>query len=262
MKKKKISDMKVVIIEDEAFAALRLKKMILEYNPDIEILAELESVSESVKWFTNNPNPDLIFLDIHLEDDLSFAIFEQVKISSPVIFTTAFDEYAIKAFKLKSIDYLLKPIVQDELAAALKKYEEMHGNKSSVVDLESLYSLIVNREKQYRERFSVSIGSKIKTFTIDDVAYFISEEGFTSAYLWDKSCYPLDSSLDRLIKEVNPDLFFRINRQMLLNINSIQEIHVYPKSRLKLDVKPKIDHGVFVSIDKVTPFKEWIGAKK
>lgn len=254
--------MKVVIIEDEAFAAMRLKKMILDYNPDIEIVAELESVQESVKWFKFNPNPDLIFLDIHLEDDLSFAIFEQVKISSPVIFTTAFDEYAIKAFKLKSIDYLLKPIVQDELCAALKKYEDFKGMNQSSVNLDSLYNLIVNKEKTYRERFSVSIGSKIKTFTINDVAYFLSEEGYTNACLWDKSCYPLDSGLDKISKEINPELFFRINRQVLLNINAIQEIHVYPKSRLKLDVKPKIQDGVFVSIDKVTAFKEWIGAKE
>ena len=149
--------MKVVIIEDEAFAALRLKKMILEYNPEIKILAELESVSESVKWFKSNPEPDLIFLDIHLEDDLSFAIFEQVNISSPVIFTTAFDEYAIKAFKLKSIDYLLKPIVHEELAAALKKYEEFSGLHSESVDLRSLYSLMLNKEKKLSKTLKIYI---------------------------------------------------------------------------------------------------------
>ena len=254
--------MRVVIIEDEAFAAMRLKKMILEYNPDINIVAELESVEESVKWFRNNPEPDLIFLDIHLEDDLSFAIFEQVDIDSPVIFTTAFDEYAIKAFKLKSIDYLLKPIVQEELAAALKKYEDMTGKQQKSFDLESLYGLLVNKEKKFRERFSVSIGNKIKTFTINDVAYFISEEGFTSAYLWNKSVYPLDVSLNKLALEIDPDSFFRINRQMLLNINAIQEIHIHSGSRLKVDVNPKIENGVFVSIDKMAEFKRWIGGKE
>lgn len=254
--------MRVVIIEDEAFAAMRLKKMILGYNPDIDIVAELESVEESVKWFRNNPEPDLIFLDIHLEDDLSFAIFEQVDVDSPVIFTTAFDEYAIKAFKLKSIDYLLKPIVQEELAAALKKYEDITGKHQKSFDLESLYGLLVNKEKKFRERFSVSIGNKIKTFTINDVAYFISEEGFTSAYLWNKSVYPLDVSLNKLAMEIDPDLFFRINRQMLLNINAIQEIHIHSDSRLKVDVNPKIENGVFVSIDKMSEFKRWIGGKE
>ena len=253
--------MRVVIIEDEGFAAVRLRKMILDYNPEIKILAELESVAESVKWFKANPDPDLIFLDIHLEDDLSFAIFDKVSISSPIIFTTAFDEYAIKAFKLKSIDYLLKPIVQDELVAALKKYEELSGLQNKSVDLQSLYELIVTKEKKYRDRFSVSIGNKIKTFTITDVAYFISEEGYTSAYLWNKSIYPLDTSLNKLSLEIDPELFFRINRQMLLNINAIQDIHIHSTSRLKLDLNPKVENGVFVSIDKITEFKKWIGSK-
>lgn len=253
--------MKVVIIEDEGFAAMRLKKMILQYNPAIEILAELESVEESVMWFKANPDPDLIFLDIQLEDDLSFAIFEQVNISSPVIFTTAFDEYAIKAFKLKSIDYLLKPIVQEELVAALKKYEEITGLQRNNIDLQSLYGLIISKEKKYRERFSVSIGTKIKSFNISDVAYFLSEEGYTSVYLWNKSVYPLDISLNKLVPETDPELFFRINRQMLLNINAIQDIHIHSNSRLKLDVNPKIENGVFVSVDKITEFKKWIGAK-
>ena len=253
--------MKVVIIEDEGFAAMRLKKMILQYNPAIEILAELESVEESVMWFKSNPDPDLIFLDIQLEDDLSFAIFEKVNISSPVIFTTAFDEYAIKAFKLKSIDYLLKPIVQEELVAALKKYEEITGMQRNNIDLQSLYGLIISKEKKYRERFSVSIGTKIKSFNISDVAYFLSEEGYTSVYLWNKSVYPLDISLNKLAPETDPELFFRINRQMLLNINAIQDIHIHSNSRLKLDVNPKIENGVFVSVDKITEFKKWIGAK-
>ncbi len=250
--------MNVVIIEDEGFAALRLRKMIQEYDPEIKIVAELESVAESVKWFKANPDPDLIFLDIHLEDDLSFALFEQVSISSPVIFTTAYDEYAIKAFKLKSIDYLLKPIVQEELVAALKKYDEMSSQQKNSVDLQSLYDLMVAKEKKYRDRFSVSIGTKIKTFTIADVAYFISEEGYTSAYLWSKSVYPLDISLTKLQQEIDPALFFRINRQVLLNINAIEDIHIHSSSRLKLDVKPSIEDGFYVSIDKVSAFKKWI----
>lgn len=250
--------MKVIIIEDEQFAAMRLRKMIKEYDSNIEILAELESVKESIEWFKSNKEPDLIFLDIHLEDDLSFAIFDKVDISCPIIFTTAFDEYAIKAFKLKSIDYLLKPIVQEELVVALKKYKEFAGNKSSSTELNSLYDLIVNQNQNYRERLSISFGAKIKSIQIDEVAYFTSEEGMTYAYLHNKSNYPVDLSLDKLNAELNPNKFFRINRQILLSIDAIKDVHVYPKSRLKLDLNPKYDNEVFVSIDKVTSFKKWL----
>lgn len=250
--------MKVVIIEDESFAAFRLKKMINEYDSGIEIVAELESVAESVAWFRANKEPDLIFLDIHLEDDLSFAIFEKVKISCPIIFTTAFDEYAIKAFKLKSIDYLLKPIVQEELAAALKKYREMTETTKQGNGLETLYQMLVTKAPIYRERFSVSYGAKIKTISIDQIAYFASEEGFTFAHLSTKGSYPVDVSLDKLMEEVDPARFFRINRKILLGINGIADIHVYPKSRLKLDLNPKFHEEVFVSLDRVTSFKKWL----
>jgi DNA-binding LytR/AlgR family response regulator len=252
--------MKVIIIEDETLAAQRLKQMIFEYDNSIEILAELESVEESVEWFTNNAEPDLIFLDIHLEDDLSFAIFEKVNIKAPIIFTTAFDEYAIKAFKLKSIDYLLKPIVQAELAAALKKYEEMTDSKKPVHDLQKLYEMIIEKKPEYRERFSVAFGQKIKTFTTNDIAYFMSQEGATFAILKNNVSYPIDLSLDKLMNELNPKFFFRINRQMVVHIDAVKEVIVYPKSRLKIDIQPPMN-DVFVSIDKVTPFKEWFGGK-
>ncbi len=250
--------MNVIIIEDESFAALRLKKMINNYDPEIKVIAELESVEESVKWLKNNKEPDLIFLDIHLEDDLCFAIFEKVNITCPIIFTTAFDEYAIKAFKLKSIDYLLKPIVQEELVSALKKYKELIGSKTLSADLDSLYDMILNKEPEYRERFSISFGSKIKTIKVDDVAYFTSEEGMTFAYLHSSATYPIDISLDKLATELDPRRFFRINRKILLNINGIADIHIYPKSRLKLQLKPQFNDEVFVSIDKVTSFKKWL----
>jgi DNA-binding LytR/AlgR family response regulator len=227
----KTKDMRVVIIEDESLASERLKKMIKTYDKDIEILAQLESVEESVKWFENNIHPDLIFLDIHLEDDLSFAIFEKVKISSSIIFTTAFDEYAIKAFKLKSIDYLLKPISQEELNAALKKYREMTADQYKNNDFHLLYDLIVKKDAGYRERFSVKVGQKIKSFSTTDISYFKSESGFTAAYLNDGKSYYLDLSLDALSKEVNPAYFFRINRKMLVALKSIKEVHILSTSR-------------------------------
>ncbi|MEE4284772.1 MAG: LytTR family DNA-binding domain-containing protein [Mariniphaga sp.] len=252
--------MNVVIIEDEAFAALRLKKMIQDFNPDIKILAELESVAESVKWFKSNPEPDLIFLDIHLEDDLSFAIFEQVNISSPVIFTTAFDEYAIKAFKLKSIDYLLKPIVHEELAAALKKYEQFSGLHRNAVNLQSLYNLLTGNEKKYRERFSISVGAKIKMVEVDDIAYFFVMDKGVYLRTNQGNTYNVDFTLDKLEEMLNPANFFRINRKYLVNISSIANMVSYSRGRVKLELKPKADEefDTIVSIDRSSDFKKWL----
>lgn len=254
--------MNVVIIEDEAFAALRLKKMIEDYDPDIKILAELESVAESVKWFKSNPEPDLIFLDIHLEDDLSFAIFDQVNISSPVIFTTAFDEYAIKAFKLKSIDYLLKPIVHEELAAALKKYEQFSGLRQHQADLQSLYTLLTSNDKKYRERFSISVGTKIKMVEVKDIAYFFVMDKGTYLRTHQGNTYNVDFTLDKLEEMLDPDSFFRINRKYLINLSSIASMQAYSRSRVKLELKPMADEefDTIVSIDRSGEFKRWLNS--
>lgn len=252
--------MKVVIIEDEEFAALRLKKMIMDFNPEIEILAELESVAESVKWFKSNPEPDLIFLDIHLEDDLSFAIFEQVNISSPIIFTTAFDEYAIKAFKLKSIDYLLKPIVHEELAAALKKYEQFNTLNRNSINLQSLYSLLTTNEKKYRERFSISIGTKIKMVGVNEIAYFFVMDKGVYLRTQQNNTYNVDFTLDKLEEMLDPALFFRINRKYIVNIASIENMIAYSRGRVKLELKPRSDDEfeTIVSIDRSLDFKNWL----
>jgi len=250
--------MNVLIIEDEQLAARRLENMILTYDSSIKVLAKLESVEDSVEWLKSNPHPDLIFLDIHLEDDLSFAIFEKVKVDSPIIFTTAFDEYAIRAFKLKSIDYLLKPIVQEELNNAISKYKAWNGQKNGI-DMTALFDLINKKEVSYRERFSVSYGQKIKSFGVAEIAYFYSKEGMTYAVLNDNKHYPVDYSLDNLVSELNPTDFFRINRQYLIKHGSIKQVHIFPKSHLKLELSPKPPDDTFVSIDKVTAFKKWLG---
>jgi DNA-binding LytR/AlgR family response regulator len=253
--------MRVVIIEDEQLAARRLECMISASDPQIQVVAKLESVAESVEWFRNNPHPDLIFLDIHLEDDLSFVIFEKVKVSSPIIFTTAFDEYAIRAFKLKSIDYLLKPVVQEELNNAIRKYRDLVTPGPQSVDLSSIYNLITRQTQAYKERFSVTIGQKIKTFTLPEIAYFYSAEGFSTMVLKSKSEYPVDDSLEILTQQLNPKDFFRINRKFLVKIDAIANVHIYPKSRLKLELNPQPREQVFVSIDKVTSFKNWLDNK-
>ncbi len=250
--------MKIVIIEDEQLAARRLERMIHSYDSSIIIIAKLESVEESVEWFKTNPQPDLIFLDVHLEDDISFAIFDKVQVASPIIFTTAFDEYAIRAFKLNSIDYLLKPIAQVQLNNAISKYKAWNGKKQGV-DLTELYELINKKEVPYRDRFSVAFGQKIKSFELAEIAYFYSKDGLTFAVLTDQKHYPVDYSLDNLFNELNPKTFFRINRQYLIKHSSIKQVHVFPKSHLKLELSPKPPDDIFVSIDKVTAFKKWLG---
>lgn len=253
--------MKTIIIEDEDFAARRLENLIRECDSSIEILAQLPSVAESVKWLKANPHPDLIFLDIQLEDDLSFTIFEQVKVQSQIIFTTAFDEYAIKAFKLKSVDYLLKPIIREELCDAIKKYREMAAPLQQAIDYSSLFNLITQKNIAYKERFSIIVGQKIKTFTVPEIAYFYSTEGISFMVLKNKSEYPVDDSLEELTQQLNPKDFFRINRKYLVKIDSIVNVHIYPKSHLKLELSPLPTEDVFISIDKVTVFKKWLDNK-
>ena len=250
--------MKAIIIEDEEFAAIRLENMIREYDSSVEIVTRLQSVKESVLWLKSNPNPDLIFLDIQLEDDLSFSIFDQVKVSSQIIFTTAFDEYAIKAFKLKSIDYLLKPVNRDELSQAISKFRNWNNEKTVLINPDELRRMIFQQKVMYRERFSVTVGEKLKTISVDDIAYFFSTSGITFAVMKTKHQYSIDLSLDTIKEQLNPAEFFRINRQYLVQIKAISNVHVFPKSRLKLDLNPPSTEEIFVSQEKVPEFKRWL----
>lgn len=250
--------MNVVIIEDETLASEHMEGMIREYDRDVQILAVLESVEDSVEWFRSHRHPDLVFLDIQLEDDLSFAIFEQVEIKCPVIFTTAYDEYAIRAFKLRSIDYLLKPIEQEALNEAIMKYREMIHPAPGRQDLLELIQQINPGKRSFRERFSVKVGQKIKTFRTGDVAWFTSESGITTARLNNSKDYVVDLSLGQLEEELDPSEFFRINRKMLVSLPSIKEVHILSNSRLKLDLEPAPDQDPLVSIDRVTGFKKWL----
>jgi DNA-binding LytR/AlgR family response regulator len=252
--------MKVIIIEDEKLAANHLEKMITKYDPSVEVLAKLESVGDSIEWFTANGDPDLIFLDIHLDDGLSFSIFEKVKVNAPIIFTTAYDEYAIKAFKMKSIDYLLKPIMPEELYNAINKYKEWKKPEGASIDMQSLVDLISKKEPVYKTRFSITVGEKIKSVSIDQVAYFYSTQGITFLVTNDNLHYPIDLSLEQLREQLDSKDFFRINRQFFIRLKSIRHVHVYPKSRLKIELNPPYDGEIFVSIDKVTRFKAWLDA--
>jgi DNA-binding LytR/AlgR family response regulator len=250
--------MNILILEDEELASRRLESMIRQFDPSINIMAKIESVEEAIHWFKTHPEPDLIFLDIHLEDDLSFAIFDKVEVKSPIIFTTAFDEYAIKAFKLKSIDYLLKPISQDDLNKAILKYQDWNKANSSLIDMQALFELINKKVPNYKNRFSITIGTKIKSFDISEIAYFYSQSSITFMVTNDNMEFPVDYSLDELNSLLDPQQFFRINRQFLVKLKAIANVHVFPKSHLKIDLKPERKEEVFVSIDKVVKFKEWL----
>lgn len=249
--------MRIVIIEDESFAARRLENMILMYDSTIVVEAKLQSVKESVTWLKTHAHPDLIFLDIQLEDDLSFAIFDQVQVRSKIIFTTAFDEYAIKAFKHNSIDYLLKPINQEELTNAINKFRSWKAETSPVIDAAVLRNLM-QPQPAYRERFMVAVGDKLKTIHVADIAYFFSTAGITFVVMHSKAQYSIDFSLDNLKEMLNPKDFFRVNRQYLIGLKSIDKVVVYPKSRLKLVLNPPTDSDLFVSIDKAPEFKQWL----
>jgi len=250
--------MNVIIIEDESLTAQRLELMLSKYSPSIKVLAVLPSVAESVQWLRKNDAPDLVFMDIHLEDDLCFKIFELAPLTAPVIFTTAYDEYMVKAFKVNSIDYLLKPLNYVELIAALDKYKALK-EQFAKPDFDTLLRYIGQRAPEYKTRFMVSIGTKIRSIEVADVAYFYSDEKITFLVTKEGQNLPIDFSLDKLTALLDPQRFFRASRQFLVSFDAIQTVHTHFKGKLKLDLAPKSKLEVFVSGDRMTDFKEWLG---
>ncbi|QHW00899.1 LytR/AlgR family response regulator transcription factor [Spirosoma endbachense] len=258
--------MNVVIIEDENLTAKRLESLLHKYDPTINVLTRLPSVAETVVWLEQSDRAaiDLVFMDIHLEDDLGFRIFEQADLTTPVIFTTAYDEYMIQAFKVNSIDYLLKPINYDELVAAIEKFKALKkqfGQASPPApDMDTLLNLIgKSKHTDYKDRFMITVGNKIRSISTSDIAYFYLEEKIVFLVTKDGLNLPVDYSLDRLTQVLNPRQFFRISRQFLVSLPAIQTIHTFSAGKLKLDLSPKSKHEVFVSGDRMTEFKEWLG---
>ncbi|GAB4033343.1 LytR/AlgR family response regulator transcription factor [Spirosoma gilvum] len=256
--------MNVVIIEDESLTAKRLESLLQKYDPTITVLAKLPSVADAVAWFDeSHPPVELVFMDIHLEDDLGFRIFEQTSLTTPVIFTTAYDEYMIQAFKVNSIDYLLKPINYNELVAAVEKFKALKkqfGQASSAPDIETLLDLIGrSRQTEYKDRFMITVGTKIRSIETTEIAYFFLEEKVVFLVTKDGLTLPVDYSLDKLTQLLNPRQFFRISRQFLISLPAIQNIHTFSAGKLKLDLQPRSRQEVFVSGDRMTEFKEWLG---
>lgn len=251
--------MKVLIIEDEIFAAEKLEQMLLEIDPAIRVLEKPGSINQSVKWLMNN-TCDLIFLDIQLSDGISFSIFEQVTINTPIIFTTAYDQYAIKAFQLNSIAYLLKPIRKIELEDSLKKYQSLKSAFS--IDFDMLLANIQGREPDYKKRFLIQIGEKIRKIELSEIAYFFVLEKAVYLRTFTGNSYPVDYTLDKLESLINPEKFFRINRKYIVSIDSISGMYAYSRSRVKLELNPKADDELdtIVSIDRSSDFKKWLNS--
>jgi len=250
--------MSIIIIEDEKPSARRLQRMLEKLSIKVDVM--LHSVEESIEWFLNNPHPDLIFLDIQLSDGLSFEIFDSVEVKSSIIFTTAFDEYALQAFKLNSIDYLLKPIDEDELQLAIKKYKTLKPNVQNVhLNFEDIKKLLTNPvEREYKNRFTTRIGQHIKMISIDEIECFYSENKGTYAHTIDGRDYLLDTTLEQLEEELSPKTFFRISRKFYVNINAIRDIISYTNSRLQLKLKSFNEQEVIVARERVKDFKLWL----
>lgn len=247
--------MRTVIIEDEKPAARLLQRKLEKLG--LQPVVMLHSVEDSVAWLESNAEPDLIFLDIQLSDGLSFDIFSKVPVRSAIIFTTAYDEYALKAFKLNSIDYLLKPIDEDELAAAISKFEARNTVAQSI-DVQQIRSLFQASSPPWRERFTVKIGQQIRVIDAADAECFFSENKGTYLHTFDNRDYPLDVTLDALESDLNPRAFFRVSRKFIIPVRAVKELHVHSNSRLKIVLPTFKNDEVIVSREKVQAFRNWL----
>ncbi|MEM6262009.1 MAG: LytTR family DNA-binding domain-containing protein [Bacteroidota bacterium] len=254
--------MKVLIIEDELPAAERLTSLIRQYESHIEVMGPLDCVEEAVEWFKQNPAPDLAFMDIQLADGLSFFIFDQVEVTCPVIFTTAYDEYAIRAFKVNSVDYLLKPLSFEEFANSMDKYVELHmmpkKDEPAAIDINALRQVMSEMKKDYQSRFVVRKGEHLLAVPVERILYFYSEDKVTLFRTADNQRFIVDRTLGELEERVNPAYFFRINRKYLVRPEAIKDMVTFSSSRIRLDLLHSDDREVVVSRQRVQEFKQWL----
>ncbi len=253
------NDPRILIVEDEPLAAAQLAALIATIKPAAKILAVCDTVKSAVGWISKNEEPDLAFFDIQLGDGLSFEIFDLVELKCPVIFVTAYDQYAIQAFKVNSVDYLLKPIEKEELEKALVKFEQVLMPKSSNITPAFVEEIVSSlSRKKYKERFLVKVGQHLRIVEITDVLYFYSLQKGTYVKLTDGKDYLLDYSLDVIEEMVDPSAYFRINRKYLVGLKCIHDVITYSNSRLKLKVQHPVDNDFLVSREKVKTFKSWV----
>ncbi|NHF58732.1 response regulator transcription factor [Flavobacteriaceae bacterium TP-CH-4] len=250
--------MKAVIIEDEHIASRRLAQLVGELAPEIEIVGQLTSVESGLAWFHENTLPQLIFLDIQLNDGYGFDILDQLTEHPPVIFTTAYNEYAIRGFKYNGLDYLLKPIDKNDLRTALDKFRKTNDNSQKVWGDQKLEQIRNFFQKEYKHRFMVKVGNQFKSFNVEDIAYFKSNEGLIFLYAHNGKSYPVEYTIDQLEDILDPVQFFRINRKFMVSVKAVEEIHTYFNSRLLLKLLPKEEGQVIVSRERTGNFKRWL----
>ena len=252
--------MNILIIEDEKLAAEKLQNLLQQIDRPTEILGVLDSVDGAIDWLSNNQEPDLIITDIHLLDGLCFNIFDKVKVTCPVIFATAYEKYAIQAFEVNSIDYLLKPTEKERLEKALEKYDKLsHHDQQDRSDLyQEFKKMLTVKERNYKARFLCKLGNKIKSIPAERISYFYSQDKMTFLVDKDKQRFPVNNTLDEIDQLVDPNFFFRINRKYITHYDAISEISPYFKGRLKLKLSPTVDDDIVVSTEKSPIFKSWL----
>ena len=253
--------MNIFIIEDEPLAVQKITKLLIDVEPNTIIAGTADGIESSVEWLQSNPVPDLILVDIELCDGQSFEIFNLIDVQSPVIFTTSYDEYAIQAFRVNSVDYLLKPIKRNDLSRALQKYERFNYQQSTPIDISKLVKELKkqNTPREFRSRFLVKQGQKLIPIDVDEIAYFFSEDSVSFFVNFQQVKYIFDYSLEEIEQMLDPNLFFRISRQFIVGIKSIVQIHNYFNGKLKLELKPIIEREITVSRERVSDFKVWMG---
>jgi DNA-binding LytR/AlgR family response regulator len=252
--------MNVVIVEDEHLSAEHIRELLSRIDPGIQVLAMPDSVKAAVRWFKQHETPDLVFMDIQLADGLSFEVFDRVEVECPVIFTTAYQEYAIRAFKVNSVDYLLKPVSEDDLKNALKKYQHLFSLKEALspVDKELMNNIRQMISNPYKSRFMIKVGDRIRSVDVKDVLYFYSLQKGTYLHTAENRNYVIDFTLDALVELLDPKQFHRINRQYIISHGAISELVTLSGSKLKVELVHSDDSGIYISRDRIHPFKHWL----
>jgi len=255
--------LKILVIEDEEKAAKRLISLIKQIDENITILSIIESVEDAIKWFENNDDVDLIFLDIQLSDGMSFNIFEKVEVNTPIIFTTAFDEFALKAFELNSIDYLLKPINTEKLKQSIFKFKKVsknHTKNKLNFDAQKLLEALKSQKKKTKTRFLVNKRNNLIVIDINEIAYFYTEDKVVFITTFDNNKYIINNTLDNLEKDIEENLFYRVNRQFFVSVKSISKITNHFNYKLKLELQPKTNTEIIISKSKSKDFKNWLSS--
>jgi len=259
--------MTILIVEDEELAVKKIKKTLAEVDASADVVGVTDSIAATADWLETNPSPDLILMDIELSDGQSFEIFSRVTVKSAVVFTTSYDEYALKAFKVNSIDYLLKPVQKEDLEAALNKYKQMKelyassGGNKAALNMDAIVKELHQKlqPKEYRKRFLVKHGQKLVSIEIDEIAYFFSDGRLNFFKTDDNRKFVVDYTMDELEEMLDPQKYFRISRAFYVAVKSISQIHDYFGNRLMLNLKPAVDKEAIVSREKVSDFKKWMG---